>query len=140
MTWTKPTEIKLLSGDNPQIPKGDGDAPVQAYIEAVPGWKQGVIQAVDQTVGDRVPGVQRAVRWNSPFWAWPGQGFFLSVHCFKKYVKLTFFNGESLEPMPPKAVKAEGARALDVYEDDELDLEQLGRWIQQAEGLPGWSP
>lgn len=140
MTWTKPTQIKLLSGGNPQIPKGDGDAPVRAYIEAVPGWKQGVIQAVDRTVGELVPGVERAVRWNSPFWAYPGRGFFLSVHCLTKYVKLTFFDGESLDPMPPGNVKAEGVRVLDVHEDDELDLDQLARWIQQAEDLPGWRP
>ena len=109
---------KLLSGGNPQIPKGDGDAPVQAYIAAMPGWKHDVGRRLDALVVQAIPGVQKAVRWNSPFYGVAGQGWFLSYHCFTKYVKVTFLNGGSLQPMPPVESKQPDVRYLHIYEDD----------------------
>lgn len=128
---------KLLSGGNPQIPKGDGDGPVQAYIEAMPGWKREVGQALDALVERLVPGVQKAVRWNSPFYGVEGQGWFLSFHCFTKYVKLTFHNGTSLSPLPPGASKHPNVRYFHLHENDEVEGEDLSSWIQQAAQMPG---
>ena len=128
---------KLLSGGNPQIPKGDGDAPVQAYITAMPGWKHDVGHRIDELVGRVVPDVQKAVRWNSPFYGIEGQGWFLSFHCFTKYVKLTWLNGASLEPMPPVDSKHPDVRYSRIGEDDDFDEAQLSAWISQAGGLPG---
>ncbi len=128
---------KLLSGGNPQIPKGDGDAPVQAYITAMPGWKHDVGHRIDELVGRVVPDVQKAVRWNSPFYGIEGQGWFLSFHCFTKYVKLTWLNGASLEPMPPVDSKHPDVRYSHIGEDDDFDEAQLSSWIRQAGGLPG---
>ena len=129
---------KLLSGGNPQIPKGDGDAPVQAYIEAMPGWKREVGRRLDTLVERTVPDVRRAVRWNSPFYGVEGRGWFLSYHCFTKYVKVTFFRGASLDPVPPVESKDEDTRYVHIHEDDELDEELMASWIEQASKLPGW--
>jgi hypothetical protein len=131
---------KLLAGGNPQIAKGDGDAPVQAYIAAMPGWKRDVGRRLDALVERVVPGVRKAVRWNSPFYGVEGQGWFLGVHCFTRYVKLSFFRGASLHPVPPVASKDENVRYVHIHEGEELDEEQLARWIKQASELPGWVP
>jgi hypothetical protein len=129
----------LLTGGNPQIPKGDGKAPVMAYIAASPGWTRAFGKRIDALVEQAVPGVARAVRWNSPFYGVEGNGWFLSTHILTKYVKLTFFRGKSLDPIPPGGTpKSKDVRWLDVYEDDELDERQLARWIKQAAALPGW--
>jgi hypothetical protein len=132
------TAVKLLSGGNPQIGKADGDAPVQAYIAAMPGWKSDVGRRLDALIVRTVPGVSKAVRWNSPFYGIEGQGWFLGVHCFTHYVKLTFFNGTSLDPVPPGESKDENTRYLDIREDDGLDEHQLADWFKQASELPGW--
>lgn len=128
----------LLSGGNPQIPKGDGDAPVQAYIAAMPGWKQAVGRHIDALVARHVPPARKAVKWNSPFYGMAGGGWFLSFHCFTNYVKLTFFQGGSLTPLPPGESKQPEVRYLDIHEHDALDDAQLGRWLEQASQLPGW--
>ena len=126
----------LLSGGNPQIAKADGDAPVQAYIAAMPGWKRDIGRRLDELIGRTVPGVRKAVRWNSPFYGIEGQGWFLSYHVFTRYVKVTFFQGASLRPVPPGAGKDENSRWIDIYED-RLDEEQLMTWVRQAAALPG---
>ena len=126
----------LLAGGNPQIPKGDGDAPVQAYIAALPGFKRDLGRRLDALVERTVPGVRKAVKWNSPFYGVDGQGWFLSFHAFARYVKVTFFKGTSLRPVPPGGTSAE-ARWIDVHEDD-LDEKQLAAWVKQAAALPGW--
>jgi len=126
----------LLSGGNPQIAKADGDGPVQAYIAAMPGWKRDVGRRLDALIERTVPGVQRAVRWNSPFYGVPGNGWFVSFHVFTRAVKVTFFKGTSLRP-PPAGGKSKEARWIDVHEDD-LDEKQLVAWIRQAAKLPGW--
>jgi hypothetical protein len=131
----KPT---LLAGDNPQIAKADGDAPVQAYIAAMPGWKRDVGRRLDALIVCSVPGVRKAVRWNSPFYGVEGQGWFLSLHCFTKLVKVALFRGTSLRPVPPGQSKHEDVRYLDVHEDDPLDEKQLASWIRQAASIPGW--
>jgi hypothetical protein len=129
---------RLLSGGNPQIPKGDGDAPVQAYIEATPGWKSDVGRRLDELIERTVPAVQKAVRWNSPFYGVEGQGWFLSFHCFTKYIKVTFIRGTSLDPVPPVESKHDETRYFHIDEDDELDKKLLTSWIKQASELPGW--
>ena len=128
----------LLSGGNPQIAKADGDAPVQAYIAAMPGWKSDVGRRLDAIIVRTVPDVRKAVRWNSPFYGMEGQGWFLNFHCFTKYVKVAFFNGASLDPLPPGESKDENVRYLDIYEDDRLDEQQFAAWVRQACQLPGW--
>ena len=128
---------KLLSGGNPQIPKGDGDAPVQNYIEAMPGWKRDVGRSLDALISRTVPEVCKAVRWNSPFYGIENQGWFLSFHCFTKYIKVTFLNGASLRPVPPVESKHEDVRYFHIHEDDRLDEELLANWIRQASELPG---
>ncbi len=128
---------KLLSGGNPQIAKGYGDAPVQAYIAAMPGWKRDVGRRLDEVVTRTVPGVSKAVKWNSPFYGIEGEGWFLSFHCFAKYVKVAFFRGASLRPVPPGPSKSQDTRYLDIHEDDRLDEAQLADWVKQASGLPG---
>ena len=128
----------LLSGGNPQIAKGDGDAPVQAYLAAVPGWKRQVGRRLDALIGRTVPGVRKAVKWNSPFYGVEGQGWFLSFHCFTNYLKVTFFRGTSLRPAPPGESKQKEVRYLDLREDEEIDEAQLAKWIRQAAELPGW--
>jgi len=133
----KPT---LLSGGNPQIAKGDGDGPVQAYIAAMPGWKRDVGRRLDTLIVRTVPGVRKAVKWNSPFYGVEGQRWFLGIHCFTKYIKVAFFRGASLHPVPPVESKDKHARYFHIYEDDEVDEAQLAAWIRQAAGLPGWTP
>lgn len=133
-TTAKP---KLLSGGNPQIPKGYGDAPVQAYIAGMPGWKRDVGRRLDALIVRTVPNVYKAVKWNSPFYGIEGEGWFLSYHCFTKYVKVAFFRGTSLKPVPPGTSKQPEVRYLDIYEDDEIDEEQFARWVKQASKLPG---
>lgn len=130
-------EPRLLSGGNPQIDKGDGPEPVRAYLSAMPGWKRGVGEAVDEVVTRVVPHVHKAVRWNSPFYGVEGQGWFLSLHCFDSYVKLTFLNGAHLQPLPPIDMKAPDVRCLHVSEGEPLDRDLLTRWVEQAAALPG---
>jgi hypothetical protein len=127
---------KLLAGGNPQIAKGDGDAPVQAYIAAMPGWKGDVGRRLDGLIKDAVPGVHKAVKWNSPFYGIEGQGWFLSFHCFTNYVKVTFFRGTSLRPVPPGESKHKEVRYYDIHEDDPLDGTFVA-WVKQASQLPG---
>lgn len=128
----------LLAGGNPQIPKGDGDAPVQAYIAAMPGWKSEIGRRLDSIIMKTVPNVQKAVRWNSPFYGMEGQGWFLNFHVFTKYVKVAFFNGVSLDPQPPERSKHDDVRYLNIYEDGQFDEAQFARWVKQASQLPGW--
>lgn len=134
-----PKEPVLLSGGNPQIPKGDGDEPVQAYIAAMPGWKHDVGRQLDALIEELVPDVRKAVRWNSPFYGGEGQGWFVSWHCFTRYVKVTFFDGASLDPVPPESSKDANARYVHLHESDAVDTEQVRDWIRQAAALPGWS-
>ena len=126
----------LLAGGNPQIAKADGDSPVQAYLAAIPGWKRDVARHLDGLITKTVPGVHKAVRWNSPMYGIKGQGWFASLHVFTKYVKVTFFKGTSLHPFPPGG-GAKEARWIDIHEDD-LDESQLAKWVQQAAAIPGW--
>lgn len=130
----------LLSGGNPQIAKGDGDAPVQSYIAAMPGWKRDIGKRLDALVERTVPGVRKGVKWNSPFYGVEGKGWFLSFHVFTRYVKVTFFNGASLKPMPPGASKSKDVRYLDIHEDDDIDEKQMKAWLKQAAAVPGWIP
>jgi hypothetical protein len=132
-----PTKPVLLSGGNPQIAKGDGDAPVQAYIAAMPGWKHDVGRRLDTLIVKTVPKVCKAVKWNSPFYGVEQGSWFLSFHCFDKYVKVTFFRGTSLQPVPPGTSKTPETRYLDIREDELLDEAQLTSWVQQASQLPG---
>jgi len=127
----------LLSGGNPQIAKGDGDAPVQAYIAAMPGWKQDVGRRLDQLVTKAIPKVRKAVKWNSPFYGMEEKSWFLSFHCFPKYVKVAFFKGASLDPLPPGASTQKDVRYLDIHEDDTIDAAQFTDWVKQASKLPG---
>lgn len=128
--------VVLLSGGNPQIPMGYGDEPVQAYIAAVPGWKQDLVRRIDELIVRTVPNVYKAVKWNSPFYGIEDEGWFLNVHCFDKYVKVTFFRGTSLDPVPPGASKTPETRYYDVREDA-LDEAQFVDWVTQASRLPG---
>jgi hypothetical protein len=130
----------LLSGGNPQIPKADGDAPVQAYIRAMPGWKCHVGRRLDALIDRTVPNVRKAVKWNSPFYGIDGKGWFLNFHCFAKYVKVAFFRGAALRPMPPGESKHKDVRYLDIHEDDQLDEAAFASWVRQAAALPGWVP
>jgi len=130
----------LLAGGNPRIAKGDGEAPVQAYIAAMPGWKRAVGARVDALVAHAVPDVRKAVKWNSPFYGIEGRGWFLGLHCHAAYVKLAFFRGAALQPPPPGASKQPDVRYLDIREHDAIDEAQLADWIRQAAALPGWQP
>src|SRR4051795_12304471 len=134
---TPGSEPRLLSGGNPQIPKGEGDGPVQAYIAAMPDWKRPLGERLRRLVVRTVPDVHKAVRWNQPFYGHEGDGWFLAFRCYTKYVQLTFFSGASLDPVPPKASKQAEVRSLDIHEDDELDEALLVSWIEQASALPG---
>ena len=134
------TEPVLLSGGNPQIAKGHGDAPVQAYIAAMPGWKRDVGRRLDALIERTLPGVEKVVKWNSPLYGVEGQGWFLGMHCFANYVKVAFFRGTSLRPMPPGESRTKETRYLDIREDDQLDEELAASWIRQAAALPGWVP
>ena len=130
-------KVVLLSGGNPQIAKADGDAPVQAYIAAMPSWKRDVGRRLDTLIVRTVPDVYKAVKWNSPFYGIKGEGWFLGVHCFTKYIKVAFFRGASLRPLPPGESKQKEVRYLDIREDDQLDEVQLAAWVKQASQLPG---
>jgi hypothetical protein len=132
----KPAEPVLLSGGNPQVPKGYGEAPVAAYIAAMPGWKRDIGRRLDEIIVRGVPGVKKAVKWNSPFYGAEEGVWFLSFHCFTKYVKVTFFRGTSLRPVPPGASKHRHVRYLDIY-DGQLDEAQFVAWVKQASELPG---
>ena len=134
---TPTAKPKLLSGGNPQIAKGDGDAPVQAYIAAMPGWKCDVGRRLDALIVRTVPNVRKAVRWNTPFYGVEGQGWFVAFHCLTKYVKVAFFRGASLQPVPPVASKQQDVRYLHLCEDDRIDEKTVASWIRQAAELPG---
>jgi hypothetical protein len=133
----KASKPRLLAGGNPQIAKGYGDAPVEAYIAAMPGWKHDVGHRLDALIVLTVPDVHKAVKWNSPFYGFEGQGWFLSFHCFTKYVKVAFFRGTSLRPVPPGDSKQKEVRYLDIHEGDELNERQFAAWVMQAIKLPG---
>jgi hypothetical protein len=128
---------KLLSGGNPQIPKGEGNGPVQDYIAAMPGWKRDVGKRLDALIERTVPKVHKAVKWNQPFYGHEGEGWFLAFRCYTKYVQVQFFRGTSLDPVPPKASSHAEVRYLDINETDEPDEKQLRSWIRQASKLPG---
>ncbi len=135
-----PAKVVLLSGGNPQIAKADGDAPIKAYIAAMPGWKSDLGKRLDALIVRSVPTVKRAVKWNSPFYGLEGRGWFLSFHVLTRYVKVTFFAGTSLQPLPPGGTpKSKDARWIDIHEGDELDEAQMTKWVKQAAKLPGWS-
>jgi hypothetical protein len=133
----KRKRVKLLSGGNPQIAKGEGNAPVQAYIAAMPEWKRPVGKRLDAIITRAVPGVRKAVKWNSPFYGIEGKGWFLAVHVFTHFVRVTFFSGTSLEPMPSGTSTVKGVRYLDIREG-ELDEAQFAKWVKQASAIPGW--
>ena len=132
-----PKGVTLLSGGNPQIPKGEGDAPVQAYIAAMPEWKRDIGKRLDALVVKVVPGVKKAVKWNSPFYGVEGKGYFMSFHVFTHYVKVTFFRGAELEPLPPDPSKDRNTRYVNIREG-KLDEVQMAKWIKQAAAIPGW--
>ena len=136
-TARRATKPKLLSGGNPQIAKAYGDAPVQAFIAAMPGWKQDVGRRLDTLITRTVPNVNKAVKWNTPFYGIEGQGWFLAFHCYTNYVKVGFFRGTSLHPLPPGASKIKGTRYLDIREDDQIDEAQFAGWVMQASQMPG---
>ncbi|MCW3847324.1 DUF1801 domain-containing protein [Sphingomonas sp. LB-2] len=131
-------KTELLSGGNPRIAKGEGDAPVQAYIAAMPGWKRDVGHWLDALIVRTVPEVRKAVKWNSPFYGVEGEGWFLSFHCFNAYVKVAFFRGAALEPMPPVSSTGPDTRYLHIHEGDAPDEAQVASWIRQAAAIPGW--
>ena len=130
----------VLSGGNPRIAKADGDAPVQAYIAGMPGWKRDLGKRLDALIVRNVPNVRKAVKWNSPLYGIEGQGWFLGFHTFTHYVKVAFFRGTSLRPVPPAASKGKDTRYIDIHEGDELDEVQTATWVKQAAALPGWVP
>lgn len=134
---TESEKPKLLSGGNPQIPKGDGDAPVQAYIAAMPEWKHDIGKRLDELIDRAIPNVQKAVRWNQPFYGVDGETYQLSFRCFTKYVQIAFHRGSSLDPVPPKKSKHDEVRYLNITEDDTIDEDQLSSWFEQAGKLPG---
>jgi hypothetical protein len=136
----KPAKVVLLSGGNPQIAKAEGAAPVRAYIAAMPGWKRDVGRRLDRLISKTVPGVCKEVKWTSPFYGVKGHGFFLGYHCLTKYVKVAFFRGADLKPMPPGVSKQKDVRYFDIYEDTEIDEGLMAAWIRQASELPGWVP
>ena len=136
----KAKPVKLLAGGNPQIAKADGDAPVQAYIAAMPGWKRAIGKRLDALIVRNVPNVRKAVKWNSPFYGIEGKGWFLSCHVFTHFVKVTFFRGTSLRPVPPGPSKHKEVRYLDIHEDDLFDEAQMARWVRQSAALPGLVP
>ena len=129
----------LLSGGNPQIPKGDGYPPVQAYIAAMPGWKSDAGRRLDELIVRTLPDVRKAVRWNSPFYGVEGLGWFMSYHCFEKYIKVCFLFGKSLTPLPPVDSRDKDARYYHIYEDGRIDEEQVADWVRQAAAIPGWN-
>lgn len=136
----KTSNVRLLSGGNPQIPKGDGNAPVQAYIRAIPDWKRGVARRLDALIARTVPRVRKAVKWNSPMYGIEGEGFFMSFHCYDRYIKVLFFLGKQLRPLPPVGSKDPNARYLHIHEGDDFETRQVASWIRQASKIPGWKP
>jgi len=136
---TKAKPVKLLTGGNPQIPKGDGDAPVQAYIAAMPGWKSAVGKRLDALIVRNLPQVQKAVRWNSPFYGIEGQGWLVSFHVLTRCVQLNFFCGAALQPVPSGSGKDPNARWLNISEGEALDEAQITAWLKQAAGMSGWA-
>jgi hypothetical protein len=135
----RPGNAVLLSGGNPQIAKADGEAPVQAYIAALPGWKRQLGKRLDALIVRSVPDVRKAVKWNSPFYGIDGRGWFLSLHVFTRYVKVTFFSGTSLRPLPPGGTaRSKDARWIDIREGDALEETQMAKWVKQAAALPGF--
>ena len=140
MATFRKARVVRLAGGNPQIAKGEGEAPVRKYIAAMPGWKRDVGKRLDALIARAVPKVRKAVKWNSPFYGVEGQGWFLSFHVYTRYVKVAFFRGTSLRPVPPGASKHKEVRYLDIHEDDELDESQMKSWVRQAAALPGWTP
>jgi hypothetical protein len=137
---SKVRPLELLTGGNPRIAKADGDAPVQAYIAGMPGWKRDIGHWLDALIVRNVPGVRKAVKWNSPFYGIEGRGWFLGLHSFTRYVKVAFFRGTSLRPPPPGASKSRDTRYIDIREADKLDEVQMAKWVKQAAALPGWLP
>jgi len=131
------TEPKLLSGGNPQIAKGDGEAPIQAYIAAMPGWKSGVGRKLDALITAAVPDVRKAVKWNSPFYGVEEKTWFLSFHVYDRYIKVAFFRGAGLEPVPPVGSKQKDVRYFHVHEDDTIDEARFSDWVKQASRLSG---
>lgn len=135
----EPAKAKILAGGNPQVAKADGNAPVQAYIAAIPDdWKRDIARHLDALITRSVPKVNKAVKWNSPFYGVEGQGWFLNFHCFAKYVKVAFFRGASLNPVPPGASTSKVVRYLDIHQNDRIDDRLLADWFRQAAKLPGW--
>ena len=130
-------EPKLLSGGNPQVAKGYGDAPVQAYIAAMPGWKREAGRRLDALIEKAVPGVGKAVKWNSPFYGVGEKSWFLAIHCYAKYVKVAFFRGAALDPVPPVSSKQKDVRYFHIHEDDPIDEARFTDWVRQASQLPG---
>ena len=130
----KPT---LLSGGNPKIAKGEGDAPVRAYIAALPGWKRAVVERLDTLIEEAAPGVRKAVKWNTPLYGLEGQGWFVGYNCVTKYVKVAFFRGMSLDPIPPGGSRQKEVRYLDIHEGEEIDEARFVSWVKQASKLPG---
>lgn len=128
----------LLSGGNPQIAKGDGAAPVQAWIAAAPGWKGAAARRLDALIENTVPGAKKAVKWNSPFYGVEAQGWFVSYHCFARYLKVTFFRGAELDPPPPVGSKDPNTRYVHILEDEPMDEAQMAAWLRQAAAIPGW--
>jgi len=139
---TKPKRVakatRLLSGGNPQIAKGDGERPVRSYIASMPDWKRKVGERLDQLISKSLPDVNKAVKWNSPFYGTEACGWLFSFHCFTKYVKVTFFNGAKLDPQPPGSSKHAAVRYLDIFEDDDIDEKQFIKWVKQAAKWEGW--
>ena len=130
-------KVVLLSGGNPQIAKGYGEAPVQAWIAAVPGWKSGVWGRLVGLIGKAVPGVRKAVKWNSPLYGVEDDVWFMGVHAFDRYLKVSFFRGAQLEPLPPVGSKQKDVRYFHIHEDDALDEDRFADWVKQASRLPG---
>jgi hypothetical protein len=137
-TNKKKAKPRLLAGGNPRIAKAEGDAPVQAYIAASPGWKKDLGRRLDKLITKAVPSVSKAIKWNSPFYGIEGQGWFLTFHCFTKYIKVGFFKGSSLKPLPPGESKHGEVRYLDIHEKDQFDEAQFAKWVKQASKIPGW--
>lgn len=130
--------VKLLSGGNPQIAKGEGAAPVRAYIAALPGWKRATVRRLDAIITSALPNVRKAVKWNSPLYGTEGMGWFLGIHIYTRYVKMTFFRGAALRPLSPGISKSKDVRHMDIHEGDEIDAAQMADWVKQAARLPGF--
>jgi len=136
---SKPKKPRLLAGGNPQVAKGDGNAPVKSYIAAIPaGWKRDLARQLDALIVRHAPDVQKAVKWNSPFYGFEGRGWFLSFHCFTRYIKVMFFRGGALKPPPPGISKHKEVRVLDIHEGQPIDAKQFASWLKQASKMDGW--